>query len=81
MENSKPSRKFILNEKKRYYTGSKKTLIIPPTTLYTKSFGCAGAKELATVNMCVIFLLFSPSLLLAAPIDPKKRPYELKRAA
>lgn len=57
----------------------KERFIIPPTTLYTKSLGCAGLIELATVNMCVIFLLFNSFLLFAAAIEPKKRPYGVKK--
>ena len=45
----------------------------------TKSCGCAEDNALATVKMCVIFLLFNPSLSLAAPIEPRKRPYEVKK--
>jgi hypothetical protein len=29
--------------------------------------------------MCVIFLLLSASLLVAAPTEPKNRPWEIKR--
>lgn len=42
--------------------------------LHTKSFGCAGGNELATVSTCVTFKLFSAVLLFAAPMEPKKRP-------
>lgn len=52
---------------------------IPPMTSYTKSFGKEGGNELATVKMCVIFLLLSASLLVAAPTEPKNRPWEIKR--
>lgn len=54
------------------------TTFLPFIILYTKSFGYEGSNELATVKMCVMFKFFSSSLLLAAPIEPKKRPWNMK---
>lgn len=77
MRNSWTSRKCLFRREMFIQQIRKKKNTIPPTILYTKSCGCAGDNELATVKMCVIFLPFSASLLLAAPMEPKKRPYEV----